>query len=119
MSMKIKLILIANGYKNTVNGGQYMDLSDYLPTLRNDISIEDKNLYDEHSNLIKSKKYIEAVDLLKSNSQIDSLTASLLNLWEKKIFTLNNTERAFYDPYLYSQTEPIDMEGKVVWEEEY
>ena len=34
-----------------------MVLSDYYPTLRNDISIDDKDIYNQHTNLIKEKKY--------------------------------------------------------------
>ena len=32
-----------------------MVLSDYYPTLRNDISIDDKDIYNQHTNLIKEK----------------------------------------------------------------
>lgn len=96
-----------------------MTLHDYYPTMRNDISIEDNNLYVQHSNLIKSKEYIEAVNLLVNNKQVDSLTASLLNSWEKKIYDLNEMEKPFYDPYLYNQTEPTSIGDKVIWQQEY
>ena len=43
-----------------------MVLSDYYPTLRNDISIDDKDIYNQHTNLIKEKKYQEAVTLLST-----------------------------------------------------
>lgn len=95
-----------------------MTLHDYYPTMRNDISIEDNNLYVQHSNLIKSKNYLEAVDLLNTNKQVDSLTASLLNSWEIKIVNLSKINN-FYDPYIYSQTEPTEMGDKVVWQQEY
>lgn len=98
-----------------------MALEDYTPTLRNEISIDDKEIYDKHTQLIKSKKYEEAVTLLSNNKQIDSITASLLNYWEKNIYELNNIDRIFYDPYCYSQKEPStsEMENKVIWQEEY
>ena len=98
-----------------------MALEDYAPTLRNEISIDDKEIYDKHTQLIKSKKYEEAVTLLSNNKQIDSITASLLNYWEKNIYELNSIDRKFYDPYYYSQNEPStsEMENKVIWQEEY
>lgn len=96
-----------------------MMLNDYYPTLRNDISIDDKDIHDKHSNLIKTKKYEEAVALLENNKQVDSVSASLLNSWEQKIYNLNILEKAFYDPYLYSQTEPADLGDKTIWQQEY
>lgn len=96
-----------------------MTLSDYTPIMRNDVSIDDKEVYNQHTNLIKSKKYLDAVKLLENNSQLDSVTASLLNSWECKIYELNNMDKPFYDPYLYSQTEPSSLGDKVIWQQEY
>ena len=92
-----------------------MTLSDYYPIMRNDISIDDK-----HSNLIKSSNYLDAVALLKSNDQVNGLTASLLNSWEEKIYNLNKDKpNYFFDPYIYSQIEPINFENKTIWQQEY
>jgi hypothetical protein len=96
-------------------------LNDYKPHLRNDISLDDEIIYNQHSNLIKIKQYKEAVALLSQNNQIDSVTASLLNSWEQKIYELNEIGSTFYDPYLYSQEEPFETEmiGKSIWQQEY
>ena len=97
-----------------------MTLSDYYPIMRNDISIYDKDIYDKHSNLIKSSNYLDAVALLKSNDQVNGLTASLLNSWEEKIYNLNKDKpNYFFDPYIYSQIEPINFENKTIWQQEY
>lgn len=97
-----------------------MTLSDYYPTMRNDISIDDKDIYDKHFNLIKSSNYLDAVALLESNDQVNGLTASLLNSWEEKIYNLNiDKPNYFFDPYVYSQTEPINFENKTIWQQEY
>lgn len=98
-----------------------MSLIDYSPTMHNDISIDDKEIYNQHSNFINEKKYLEAVQLLSSNQQIDSCTASLLNSWERKIYELSKMKKEYYDPILNKQTEPTEseMEGKVIWQQEY
>lgn len=98
-----------------------MVLSDYYPTLRNDISIDDKDIYNQHTNLIKEKKYQEAVTLLSNNSQIDSVTASLLNSLEQKIYSLCQIKKEYYNPIITKQTEPTEseMKDKVIWQQEY
>lgn len=98
-----------------------MALSDYYPTLRNDISIDDKDIYDQHTNLIKNKKYQEAATLLSNNNQIDSVTASLLNSWEQKIYSLCQIKKEYYNQIITKQTEPTEseMKDKVIWQQEY
>lgn len=98
-----------------------MDLNDYKPVLRNDVSIDDEDVYKQHINLIKNNKYVDAATLLENNKQIDGVTASLLNLWEEKINQLCEIKNDFEDPYVYSQTEPSyeQMNGKSIWQQEY
>ena len=97
-----------------------MTLRDYYTIMINVISIDDKDIYDKHSNLIKSSNYLDAVALLKSNDQVNGLTASLLNSWEEKIYNLNKDKpNYFFDPYIYSQIEPINFENKTIWQQEY
>lgn len=97
-----------------------MALIDFKPTLHNDISIEDEELYNQYNNLIKEKKYGEAQQLLSSN-QMDVMNASLFNSLEKKILTLMQMKKEFYDPYCYSKDEPTEeqMKKKVIWSQEY
>lgn len=96
-------------------------LNDFKPHLRNDISLEDEEIYNQHSSLMNNSQYKEAGTLLSKNKQIDSVTASLLNSWEQKIYELNQIGSTFYDPYLYSQDEPFETEmiGKSIWQQEY
>ena len=71
------------------------DLNDFKPHMRSDISVDDKGIYDQHSNLIKNNQYKEAATLLSQNKQIDGVTASLLNSWEQKIKALNDIGAVF------------------------
>ena len=97
-----------------------MALIDFKPTLHNDISIEDEELYNQYNNLINENKYGEAQQLLSDN-QMDVMNVSLFNSWEKKILTLMQMVKEFYEPYCYKKTEPTaeEMKGKVIWEQEY
>lgn len=100
-----------------------MNLKDYKPTLHNDISIDDEEIYKQHTNIINQKKYNEATALLSENPQISGCTASLLNSWEEKIESLEPLILAkdFYDPYYYTSTEPSveEIDDKVIWQQEY
>lgn len=103
-------------------GKKYMnDINNYKPCLYNDISINDEELYKQHANLINNKKYKEAATLLSSQSEVRGVTASLLNLWEQKIYEIDNTPINYIDPYIFKEDEPTDEEikDKAIWSQEY
>lgn len=96
------------------------DIDNYRPTIHNDISIDEEDLYKQHSDLIKQGKYEEAANLL-FQSNVSGVTASLLNVWEQKIYELDNAPINYIDPYLYKNTEPTsdEMASKTIWSQEY
>lgn len=96
------------------------DIDNFRPIIHNDISIDDEDLYGRHSSLIKQGRYEEAANLL-FQSNVSGATASLLNVWEQKIYELDNTSINYIDPYLYKDTEPTsdEMIDKTIWSQEY
>ena len=84
-----------------------------------DISLSDKEILEEHDNLIKEGKFQEATKLLDDANFSKGIRASFFNLIEEKIKKLQIiilNKLADQDEY-YSLTEPTEdeMEGKTFW----
>lgn len=101
-----------------------LTLRDFKPTLHNDISIDESEIYTKHSNLIKRRAYEEATALLDENN-IDGIRASLFNSWENKLNYLDELlrKKEFKSPYYYSQSpeEPTadEFKDKSMWSQIY
>lgn len=101
-----------------------LTLQDFKPTLHNDISIDEAEIYTKHNNLIKMGAYKEATALLNENN-IDGIRASLFNSWEVKLNYLDEllSKKEFKSPYFYSQSteEPTveEFAGKSMWSQIY
>lgn len=100
-----------------------MILSDFRATLRNDISIDDESVYQQHSQMMEEKAYSAGSALLHQNPQIHGVTSGLFNQWEEKILSLEDilAQKPYYDPYLCNDSEPEygQMENKAVWQQAY
>ena len=92
----------------------------YTPKMHSDLSLSQKDIYEQHENLIKQGNFKDAVDLITHNN-VDGVTASLLNSWEEAIKEMYISDISYSDPYVYKQTEPetSEMDNKVFWQLEY
>lgn len=76
-----------------------------------DLSISQEDTYEKHKELLDDNLGTDAANLL-NNSNVDACTASLLNGWENKIYTMQKdigTEE-FRNPFIIKETEPTNVE---------
>lgn len=97
-------------------------LNDFKPVIHNGTGVDEEALWKQHENLINEGNYSDATALIKNNN-LDGVTASLFNSYEEKLDRLERylQTKEFYDPYVYSSEEPdaAEMEGKMIWQQEY
>lgn len=76
-----------------------------------DLSISQETIHKKHKELLNDNRGTDAAKLL-NNSNVDACTASLLNGWENKIYTMQKdieTEN-FRNPFVLKETEPTSSE---------
>lgn len=76
-----------------------------------DLSISQEDTHKKHKELLDDNLATDAAKLL-NDSDVDACTASLLNGWENKIYTMQKdieTEK-FRNPYIIKKTEPTGSE---------
>lgn len=79
--------------------------------LYSDLSISQEDTCKKHKKLLDDNRGTDAAKLL-NNSSVDACTASLLNGWENKIYTMQKdigTEK-FRNPFIVKKTEPTNAE---------
>ena len=79
--------------------------------LYSDLSISQEDTRKKHKELLDDNRGTDAAKLL-NNSNVDACTASLLNGWENKIYTMQKdigTEK-FRNPFIVKKTEPTNAE---------
>ena len=97
-----------------------MNIDELYFVPHSDAGIDELELIEEHNNLINNKQYEEAVTLLEENQSTKGMTASLLNLIQNKIrslqlFLLNEFVASPIE--YFSDTEPTaeEMGDKIIW----
>ena len=76
-----------------------------------DLSISQEDTCKKHKELLDASLGTDAANLL-NNFNVDACTASLLNGWENKIYTMQKdigTEK-FRNPFIVKKTEPTNAE---------
>ena len=79
--------------------------------LYSDLTISQESTRKKHKELLDDNRGTDAAELL-NKSNVDACTASLLNGWENKIYTMQKdigTEK-FRNPFIIKETEPTSSE---------
>lgn len=124
----LNLLQTANGLNHTKQHDKIevimpdIILNDFKPVIHNGTGVYEEELWKQHENLINEGNYSDAAALIKNNN-LDGVTASLFNFYEENLDKLDRylQTKELYDPYVYSPEEPdaAEMEGKMIWQQEY